>query len=396
MLKYVLTTLAVLFATSQAQALEIWRNQTRYDIPVSTPKGTSFQASGVDRRLNARGIEVNLRLIQDDYSTCSGLTRERAANWAKNGYAPAGKGANSRRECSITLVNAAQRKSVTSHYVLVDACKCYAAVHFTYASSASGQLAGVSGPILSSLRRGGGGAAPQAEARSVRADNPAGSASGGKASARIGATWTETFNIYKRRGFPPSIALRFYIDHEGGASKDELARQALAEIYGVSASTISESKASAGDWAYDVETGRLMVRMSPQQFARNISRCYAQKEYWRSCKLNYHMEMGCRMTPKWKTVCRGYKPSGNQGAYIGDLCFWEPRGDLPILAAGAKSEPTVQLPNQNQQVAKAEPQSKPRSQSRPKAKAKPAPKKQATPARAMCPEEPWPEIFGKM
>lgn len=137
-----------------AHALEIWRNQQRYDIEVRLPKGASFQHQGVDRTFSSNGISGNLRLIQDNYENCTQLIDERRVNRAKDGFTAVSDRKASRRDCAITIANPATGQMMSSNYIWLDICKCFAAVHFTYAKKAAGALGKVSSPILASLRAG--------------------------------------------------------------------------------------------------------------------------------------------------------------------------------------------------------------------------------------------------
>lgn len=121
--------------------------------------------------------------------------------------------------------------------------------------------------------------------------------------------------------------------------------QLLAKTYGTSLNNVKNGPSPTATWGYDVETGYPLHAASPQDFARNLSTCYQNEKFWKSCKLNFHQEQGCRMTKNWRIACRAYGDTGTDPA-IGDLCFWEPRGDLPMLVGGG-NEKTVMLPDAN-------------------------------------------------
>lgn len=120
---------ALLFGAcySGAQALDMYRNSTRYEIDVKTPDGLKFHEAGVDRVFSADGIDVNLRLIQDRYDTCADLIEERQGNRRKDGYTVASDRSLSQLACSVTLKNPFDGQMMTSHYLWIDVCSCFAA-----------------------------------------------------------------------------------------------------------------------------------------------------------------------------------------------------------------------------------------------------------------------------
>lgn len=355
-----LTICSITFAL-EANALEIWRNQQRYDIDVQLPRGAAFQHRGVDRTFSSSGISGNLRLIQDNYDSCAQLIDERQVNRAKDGFTAVSDRKAARRNCAITLANPATGQMMTSNYIWLDICKCFAAVHFTYGKQAAGALAKVSNPLLSSLRAG----------AAARKESPPLAKAGSACSAVA-----EAIAILKERGFPSQRVAQF-IPH----NQHDLVDAA----YGLARGTATKQQFSygPGDYEFDVETGRHLGKVSLKEFARSISSCYRNDKYWKHCQLNYHQEMGCRMTANWRRVCRNYDENADRGAYIGDLCFWEPKGDLPILPAKADAEKTVQLPK----VADASPSGT--------GKGKAQKKKAASPQRPLCREDLWPDVFGK-
>lgn len=364
--------LFVLLNADIAHAIDIWRNQSRYEIDLRLPPGAKLHKKGVDRIIVAAGIEANLRLIQDDYSNCDLLVDERQDNRRKDGFSVASNKSASRSECTIVLRNQSTGVEMSSHYIWLDVCRCYAAVHFTYSGKTKKLLRSIQSPILSSLRGGKGG---KAEAPAAVAEDDG-----------LDPNWKAAFAIYKKRGFSASATFRFFHDSALWDKKTTeyitRMRGYIAKVYGVSEASIALEYASAGDWGYDLETGRPLYEMSPQEMARTISKCYAKKEYWKSCQLNYHQEMGCRMTKNWSTVCRQYDPEQPYkfNTYLGDLCFWEPKGDLPMLAAADTSERTVELP-----------EAAPKASAKQR-KSKPASRKKVP----YCTEEHWPEVFGKL
>jgi hypothetical protein len=356
-----------------AHALEIWRNQQRYDIEVRLPKGASFQHQGVDRTFSSNGISGNLRLIQDNYENCTQLIDERRVNRAKDGFTAVSDRKASRRDCAITIANPATGQMMSSNYIWLDICKCFAAVHFTYAKKAAGALGKVSSPILASLRAG---ASERKEHDLKVAGGPSVTTKGEieKPAVKNSSAVAEAIAILKQRGFPAPRVAQFVphtyhglVDIAFGQPKGTAQKQ--------------EFTVGVGDYEYDLETGTAIGAMSIKEFARNVSSCYRHDQYWKHCKLNYHQEMGCRMTKNWQRVCRTYKPS-EEDWRIGDLCFWEPKGDIPMLPAKANAEKTVQLPK----VAEVKPGAIGKKKQQ---------KKASLPRRPYCDETPWPEHFGK-
>lgn len=368
----ILLVFSFLLGAVRAEAIEIWRNQSRYEIDLRIPAGASLQKKGVDRVIVAGRIEANLRLIQDNYSSCDLLIEERQNNRRKDGFSVALNKTAKRSECAIVLRNPTTDVEMASHYVWLEACRCYAAVHFTYPTSARKQLPALSGPILSSLR----GKREQKAQTSGDAIEDDG----------LDANWKAAIAIYKKRGFPARAAYQFYMDSfdwtGDSGNFDKRMKAYIAKVFSIPEDHSSFDDTPSGDWIYDLETGKFYPDMSPQDMARTISKCYAAKEYWKSCQLNYHQEMGCRMTKNWRTVCRQNDAAGTSkfNINIGDLCFWEPKGDLPMLAAADTSERSVELPDAAPKVSSRKRKSKP-------------PAKKAVP---YCTEEHWPEVFGKL
>lgn len=367
-----LLVLSFFWGLPHAGAIEIWRNQSRYEIDLRLPARANIYNKGVDRKIVAGRIEANLRLIQDDYSACDLLIEERQRNRQKDGFSVALNKSAKRSECAIVLRNPSTGVEMASHYIWLDTCGCYAAVHFTYASNAKKQLPSVMGPILSSLR----GHKTRKAETSVNVIQDDG----------LDANWKAAIAIYKKRGFPAAISYRFFRDSAVGmkeaAANESAMKTYIAQVYNIPESHITLADSSSGDWGYDLETGHFYPGMLPQNMAKTMSKCYAKKEYWKSCQLNYHQEMGCRMTKNWRTVCRQYDP-GRPSKFdtnLGDLCFWEPRGDLPMLAATDMSERSVELPNATPKVS---------------AK-KRKPNAAAQKAVQYCTEEYWPEVFGRL
>ncbi|OCW57551.1 hypothetical protein [Hoeflea olei] len=320
-------------------ALELERNGTRYEIALPLPKGTKISRSGVDRRFSVNGIGVSMRLIQDSYSECGKLTSERESNGFKRNHTSLPFTAViTPRECSTQLYSP-ERVTTKTHYVWLDMCQCYAAIHFSYADGERKRFEQVSPPILAALRK------------------PSSAGSKGKAPTglELDSDWLEAFRIFKKRGFPAALVYNILGDTAhialGAAGLSDRYAEELARLYGTSVKDVKDGKAASASWFYDLETGFAIGSASPQQIASNLSSCYRNYDYWRACKLNYHQEQGCRLTKAWKTVCGAYMKEG-MSQMIGDLCFWEPRGDLPMLAGADTREKSVMLPG-GKKVAKA-------------------------------------------
>jgi len=145
----------LLFALSSAlpaSALEIYRNSVRYDIIARLPGGADYIVDGVDRKFSLPGVSGNLRLIQDEYSSCESLVDERRQNWIKYGFTLSYGRHVSRSECSITIESAAESKAISSYYVRVDRCGCYAALHLSYSTEDRSPFMAAAPEIVGSLR----------------------------------------------------------------------------------------------------------------------------------------------------------------------------------------------------------------------------------------------------
>lgn len=147
-----LPILALLVGTGAAQAVELTRNGVAYQVGVTLPEGASFTHSGIDRQFAMQGVRGNLRLIQDRYDECASLLAERIENKATEGFLTRSDEASSPTECSVTLTDEVLGLSVSSAYLRIDACDCFAAIHFTYAADRAQSYRDVARPILASLR----------------------------------------------------------------------------------------------------------------------------------------------------------------------------------------------------------------------------------------------------
>lgn len=116
------------FACAEASALEIYRNGAPYNIVVRLPDGADFENEGIDRTFNIEGVKGILRLIQDTQSDCSQLVSERSANKAKDGFEQISSKIGS-SECSIKIRNEATSEAISSFYIWMTNCSCYAALH---------------------------------------------------------------------------------------------------------------------------------------------------------------------------------------------------------------------------------------------------------------------------
>lgn len=136
-----------------AMALEIYRNSKRYDISAALPEGTDFTTDRIDRKFSSGGVEGNIRLIQDDYGSCGELIEERARNWAKYGFSRSDNRRTSQKECSIAIRNPDTGEVAISYYVLVDACACFAALHFRFDVSRQAEYERLADVVVPSLRK---------------------------------------------------------------------------------------------------------------------------------------------------------------------------------------------------------------------------------------------------
>jgi hypothetical protein len=138
--------------STPAYSLEIWRNQTRYEISIALPDGEQFRNVGIDRKFTIGSIDGNLRLIQDSYSECTSLIDERVQNQAKNGFSHITARNAAQHECSIGLKDDANGRMMSSFYIWLEPCRCFSALHFYYTVNDRASYLAMVQPILDSLR----------------------------------------------------------------------------------------------------------------------------------------------------------------------------------------------------------------------------------------------------
>ncbi|KGF67508.1 hypothetical protein LL06_21935 [Hoeflea sp. BAL378] len=326
----VMAVSASLLFSLTADALELTRNGKTFGFDAKLPKGVKIRNKGVDRLLAYKGVEISVRLIQDHYADCGQLVREREDRMSRNGGYVADAGTVvSQKECRISLYGAGG--AIDSTYTFLDACKCYAAMHVTYPD---GVEIGTAATLVSALAR----------ALASRPEIPSNAA----VAETIDKDWKEAFDIFRKRKLTAQLAYGIYVQSATFALQTEREGKAvltyLAGRFGIPEAKIRNEYAAGIDWFFDVETGKPLYGLSPQEIARTISSCYAKGHPGQHCKLAYHQEMGCRMTRKWATLCSTSLRQGFGG--VADLCWGEPRGDMPMLPVVKDSaERSVQLPN---------------------------------------------------
>jgi hypothetical protein len=135
-----------------ADTFEVYRNSKPFLLKVTLPGTAEFSADGIDRKAYLDGIDINLRLIQDTYSSCATLVRERISNRAKDGYKHVSSDTTNSRDCSLLLKNS-DGNMVSSFYVWLKRCQCFSAMHFSYDQPSRQRYLEVSQGILDSLRK---------------------------------------------------------------------------------------------------------------------------------------------------------------------------------------------------------------------------------------------------
>lgn len=148
-MKLLAAALACLWAGG-AFAVEMQRNGVAYDLQIALPAGAKLGRAGNDRKFTLDGVEGIFRLAQDDYETCLKLVEERKASRRRDGYREVNREIAD-KECSIGLMDGSGRR-ISSFYAWIDACKCFAAVHFAYDSDDRSKFLSMYKPILASLR----------------------------------------------------------------------------------------------------------------------------------------------------------------------------------------------------------------------------------------------------
>ena len=325
----VMAGFASLLFSLTADALELSRNGKNYEFGVNLPKGAKLRTRGADRLLSYKGIEISIRLIQDQYADCGQLVRERERRMSsRGGYVPDAGTVISPKECRISLYG--EGGAIDSTYTFLDACKCYAAMHVTYPN---GVEFGTGATLVSALAR----------ALASRPETPRNAT----VAETIDPDWKEAFDIFRKRKLTAQLAYGIYMQSATFALQTEREGKAvltyLAGRFGIPEAKIRNEYAAGIDWFFDVETGKPLYGLSPQEIARTISSCYAKGHPGQHCKLAYHQEMGCRMTRKWATLCSTSLRQGFGG--VADLCWGEPRGDMPMLpVVKDNAERSVELP----------------------------------------------------
>lgn len=340
-----------------AAALEVWRNGTAYTLDLRVTNGGTFTRQGVDRKFLIPGSSISgtFRLIQDNYAECSSLVAERRTGQAKNGYSRVLQSQETDRQCVVSLANPMTRMEMTSYYLRLDMCRCYSALHFVYPDSDSLFFESASRTMVSqlqSLSRKTGSAQSQSTANADQ-----------RRWSDLDSSWKEGIRILHKRGFMPEMAVAIQGNFFGDALAQGIMDQRLpgergydyiAHVFGIKEKDrnsylfVQRSKqmVPAPDLAFDLESGRPFWKkgLTPQQMAKSISNCYKAVNYTTKCKLNFHAQMGCRMTDTWKRFCRK-TATDKTFSEFGDLCFWTPKGDLPMMPASEGTEKTVMLPS---------------------------------------------------
>ena len=169
-MKLLAAALACLWAGG-AFAVEMQRNGVSYDLRIALPAGAKLGRAGNDRKFTLNGVEGIFRLAQDDYETCLKLVEERKASRRRDGYREVNREIAD-KECSIGMMDGSGRR-ISSFYAWIEACKCFAAVHFAYDSDDRSKFLSMYKPILASLRASGASAAaPVAEPTAPVAASP--------------------------------------------------------------------------------------------------------------------------------------------------------------------------------------------------------------------------------
>ncbi|MCC2613903.1 hypothetical protein ABK249_28275 [Neorhizobium sp. Rsf11] len=324
--------------TGDGLAVELERNGKVYDIFTPLPDGATFTGKGIDRKAHVKGVDISMRLIQDDFADCNQLVSERDSAWYHRGYISDAIKGGSKKECMLSLGNngGGDYSFIDSRYIWLDMCDCYVAYHLAVKQGAEDI------PDLTPLRL----------ALRYSPDKPI-PLERLNVDLEINKDWVEAFQIFKERGFRAELVFKILDDSVdilvGSRQLSDRYAEIIADLYGVSVSALKARDVATPDWGFDVETGYPLYKASPQDFASHVSTCYQNGKYWRDCQVNFHQEMGCRMTEGWKYACtyEGQGQDGQSYAKFGDLCWWEPRGDLPMLVGvGDSMEKTVQLPTQ--------------------------------------------------
>ncbi|WP_440412417.1 hypothetical protein [Neorhizobium petrolearium] len=377
-----LTTLLFGACYSGAQALDMYRNSTRYEIDVKTPDGLKFHEAGVDRVFSAHGIDVNLRLIQDRYDTCADLIEKRQSNRRKDGYTVASDRSLSQVACSVTLKNPFDGQMMTSHYLWIDVCSCFAALHFRYAESSSATMAKLAAPIIASLKKRG--------HRSSDAPAPEAATNGqgtggvkcvpsrfqqglctlmdkrtnrpfiGQTTSTVDLTNNELKQLPKfyaaleradavlrKRGMS-STNRRHLVEalshgHEGNAGYGAFQlylsnvfntaydpRASVSEKAWRSPATILSQFAFYFPHYYDPISGREVDRSSVESRARDLPKCFLKGDPERDCRpLRYHWWVGCWIRPE------------DRAKVVRDLSLWriDGLGDIPMIPVAVAYEP---------------------------------------------------------
>lgn len=320
---------ASLLSLETADALQLTRNGKTFAFDVELPHGLTFKNKGVDRILTYRGVEISVRLIQDGYADCGQLVSERESRmWERAGYVPDAGTVISKRECRIYLHG--EGGGTDSTYTYLEVCKCYAAMHVSYPNGADFNNAA---NLVSAL----------AKALASRPEI----APNASVAEMIDPDWKEAFGIFRKRNLSAQLAYDIYSQSVTSALQTERESKAvlayLAGQFGVSEKRVQSDFSGGIDWIFDVESGVELNGMSPQDIARSISSCYSRGHPSQHCKLNYHQELGCLMTPKWVRLCSAPYSRNVQGTT--DLCWGEPRGDMPMLpVVSENAERSVELP----------------------------------------------------
>ncbi|NNE23428.1 MAG: hypothetical protein HKN11_12545 [Rhizobiales bacterium] len=175
--------------------------------------------------------------------------------------------------------------------------------------------------------------------------------------------WERAAAVLKKRGFSAKQAFAVLKSFGCGYYSTECRVEAFGEHnlnnlplivaarYSLSRKTADDSQywnsdISRGDIVYDVQSGAYLGGMRPSRAARSISRCYKSKKFFKSCKLRYHQKDGCRLTKKWVKLCR----KGTNDPVSGELCYWDIKGDLPVLPSAKATKSRIALNDAKRQT----------------------------------------------
>ena len=141
-----------------AEELTLYRRGEAFSIALQLPPETTHREVRLNHHLTMGNVELVLRLVQDDYSSCNDMVSERIAVKRKEGFSQIIRRTADGNECSLAIASGSGEMS-SSFYIPLGSCACFLSVHFYYRTEHRAQYLEIVQTILDGVRSGSSGAA---------------------------------------------------------------------------------------------------------------------------------------------------------------------------------------------------------------------------------------------